>query len=276
MRSGHPRKPLISTSARIISACAERTRGLRPGRPIAWDHLRVCGADAVVSHGSICGLGSSPRVRSGPGHPLDPEPYPGIISACAERTRTTRRPWSRNGDHLRVCGADEVDVEELDRALGSSPRVRSGPGHPHRNRLHRGIISACAERTNAANCASCPTRDHLRVCGADSVTSPTCRRGLGSSPRVRSGRTQSQPRRIPHGIISACAERTRACGIGCGTWWDHLRVCGADWVKKLPMAGSAGSSPRVRSGRSAELQHDPARGIISACAERTGSRRWSP
>ena len=112
-------------------------------------------------------------------------------------------------------------------------------------------------------------RDHLRVCGADYHKDPVEALVAGSSPRVRSGPRRGRHDRRTGGIISACAERTN-----CGSWEptgtrDHLRVCGADascGSMKLPCAGS---SPRVRSGLPQRSRGLAARGIISACAERT-------
>ena len=50
------------------------------------DHLRVCGAVAVQSHGTVRPVGSSPRVRSGLTRLLRLRRLLGIISACAERS----------------------------------------------------------------------------------------------------------------------------------------------------------------------------------------------
>ena len=51
----------------------------------------------------------------------------GITSACAEQTRQVGPMNDANGDHLRVCGADEV--------------------LKHFHRYPNGITSACAEQT---------------------------------------------------------------------------------------------------------------------------------
>ena len=52
---------------------------------------------------------------------------------------------------------------------------------------------------------------------------------------------------------------------------DHLRVCGADDGLTLEGVAVPGSSPRVRSGLRPQSLEEPDDGIISACAERTGS-----
>ena len=50
----------------IISACAEQTHGLHSRRTQMGDHLRVCGADTIMSSSQLKNEGSSPRVRSRP------------------------------------------------------------------------------------------------------------------------------------------------------------------------------------------------------------------
>ena len=90
----------------ITSACAEQTSLSLYSPMMSADHLRVCGADVVVSHGSICGRGSPPRVRSRPvadGRVVNGD---GITSACAEQTQVLAVLVLRSWDHLRVCGAD--------------------------------------------------------------------------------------------------------------------------------------------------------------------------
>ena len=228
VRSGLGRTAPGSCRRGIISACAERTGSGANARLPPRDHLRVCGADRCCLRIRGWPSGSSPRVRSGRGTAAGWASWPGIISACAERTG--RFFWQRHNvaDHLRVCGADGFYRGTARVGQGSSPRVRSGQQTRPSNHLHGGIISACAERTSAAKPESSPYRDHLRVCGADLELSPYMPATGGSSPRVRSGLSGQEPRTRRQRIISACAERTvRSPGRDPGRR-DHLRVCGAD------------------------------------------------
>ena len=72
-------------------------------------------------------------------------------------------------------------------------------------------------------------------------------------------------------IISACAEQTHRGGTEHHHHTDHLRVCGADLQFAEGAEVGRGSSPRVRS-RLGEARRAGWRvGIISACAEQTGS-----
>ncbi len=109
----------------IISACAEQTGRSDRRRPSGSDHLRVCGADYSPRSSHCFRKGSSPRVRSRRVHQWAASAGERIISACAEQT------FSRWGivlyyrDHLRVCGADQLNRAVHEADVGSSPRVRS-------------------------------------------------------------------------------------------------------------------------------------------------------
>ena len=70
--------------------------------------------------------------------------------------------------------------------MGSSPRVRSRLQDLARVDERRGIISACAEQTDAEDIFDVHVGDHLRVCGADSFGVDATNVNKGSSPRVRS------------------------------------------------------------------------------------------
>ena len=171
----------------IISACAEQTAGCRPRPSRARDHLRVCGADVLPLRAISPRRGSSPRVRSRPPPACTALSIAGIISACAEQT-PDGPPYARpRRDHLRVCGADISSVGRNPVNAGSSPRVRSGHERPSDHDQAAGIISACAERTLPRSGPQRGTRDHLRVCGADTGRPSGSCSSRGSSPRVRSG-----------------------------------------------------------------------------------------
>ena len=159
---------------------------------------------------------------------------------------------------------------------GSSPRVRSRHGLFRCSRLFRGIISACAEQTAARPWTRSRSRDHLRVCGADSNMADAASRYWGSSPRVRSRLDGGELLETAAGIISACAEQTTLTGVPLRNMRDHLRVCGADLAVQRILGQYLGSSPRVRSRPIRATRPQAPQGIISACAEQTRSGvRWS-
>ena len=130
----------------ITSACAEQTDVWQSFQFDVRDHLRVCGADAATV-GDLSGkYGSPPRVRSRRDDRDVLVDRGGITSACAEQTNGSMCLTLRNGDHLRVCGADIERSQQVIDLGGSPPRVRS------------------RRSTHAANTPA--TVDHLRVCGA--------------------------------------------------------------------------------------------------------------
>ena len=217
-------------------------------------------------------MGSSSRVRSRLSSVQCLVQGQGIISACAEQTRSNASSRCARGDHLRVCGADHDRSSAQLGLRGSSPRVRSRRHHPRRPRRRGGIISACAEQTNWPDSRNRSARDHLRVCGADTDPQRSLRARQGSSPRVRSRRCEQSAPSLLAGIISACAEQTRSRRRPPRSSRDHLRVCGADDQLAQQYGQFLGSSPRVRSRPPIETRCRLRSGIISACAEQTAWR----
>ena len=170
-----------------------------------------------------------------------------------------------------MCGADPQWGLTVAVRPGSSPRVRSRQEQTLSFVKRERIISACAEQTARHLRQRVSLWDHLRVCGADQGHSVSEITRMGSSPRVRSRLTQFG-KLIGYGrIISACAEQTPDFRVAPFASGDHLRVCGADYRPKHWKRYFEGSSPRVRSRHVEKVQADTQKGIISACAEQTGS-----
>ena len=168
-----------------------------------------------------------------------------------------------------MCGADDYHPGERPWVRGSPPRVRSRL-HAHVGDRHvRGITSACAEQTDSPRPDDGLCRDHLRVCGADFwyIAGVGC--AGGSPPRVRSRLVFLSVAVYRLGITSACAEQTMRCRRTVAAEGDHLRVCGADWLRNEPQSHGLGSPPRVRSRRTKTTTSSPCRRITSACAEQT-------
>ena len=149
VRSRRSAAPPTGRTDGITSACAEQTPSFRTSRWFRWDHLRVCGADAAGPEHGHDESGSPPRVRSRPLAVVLVVSPVGITSACAEQTPWASSSATRRRDHLRVCGADRLDVFYLLVGAGSPPRVRSRHGHEVRQDARRGITSACAEQTTS-------------------------------------------------------------------------------------------------------------------------------
>ena len=229
----------------------------------------MCGA--ALRDGSRLGTdrGSPPRVRSRRAVRPVHVPILGITSACAEQTPPIRPTWTRTGDHLRVCGADEIIYSKEATHAGSPPRVRSRRRELPVAVQHGGITSACAEQTGVSRVIVARFRDHLRVCGADAPSGVVRPAVDGSPPRVRSRPDLGASPSAWQGIISACAEQTGNPTTGGSPEGDHLRVCGADLISAEAEVDGIGSSPRVRSRHRLVGRACPPPGIISACAEQT-------
>ena len=269
VRSGRRHRMGCLGVRRIISACAERTSGAGSIGAYGWDYLRVCGADDPFDAVMLLQGGLSPRVRSGLVVLLGKLRVGGIISACAERTHLRMKSDCAARDYLRVCGADFWAAATAASISGLSPRVRSGQADQRARQRTRGIISACAERTEMSPSCMNHFGDYLRVCGADISLPPTPVVRWGLSPRVRSGPEATPLPPCLLRIISACAERTWNTTGRSSRTRDYLRVCGADRISVNCSSLALGLSPRVRSGLPPIPRIGSCTGIISACAERT-------
>ena len=172
-------------------------------------------------------------------------------------------------DHLRVCGADIGMDLVYALVMGSPPRVRSRRSWTGVPGPRAGIISACAEQTQAPPPLRAGCWDHLRVCGADDVRAEPFAQPQGSPPRVRSRRRAEGGAHRRGGITSACAEQTRWTRRTTAAATDHLRVCGADTSRTSASPAPCGSPPRVRSRPCRARVHVRAVRITSACAEQT-------
>ena len=215
------------------------------------DYLRVCGADPITCTVFLAKPGLPPRVRSRPCEPSGGIPAVGITSACAEQTFRSFFVPVRSEDYLRVCGADIFPALIALAAIGLPPRVRSRRRHAAWWSRCVWITSACAEQTGCTTGPSPPSRDYLRVCGADDGATRLVVPEGGLPPRVRSRRRHWRTTAPSKRITSACAEQT--------------------WTATTPSAAPVGLPPRVRSRHFERVLTSLLIGITSACAEQTSS-----
>ena len=185
VRGKRPGRVFIHSSMGLIPACAGKTRFRESSSRTQTAHPRVCGENDFWVIPESRNGGSSPRVRGKPSRSLFITLLPGLIPACAGKTRSSEPPRGATGAHPRVCGENK-ELEFYEPAqLGSSPRVRGKPclRRPGR-RTHR-LIPACAGKTLALWRFRASFRAHPRVCGENHYrVSVDCNR-RGSSPRVR-------------------------------------------------------------------------------------------
>ena len=218
-------------------------------------------------------FGSSPRVRGKrPGRARWPIRRR-LIPACAGKTRTWPCSTRYGRAHPRVCGENVWAPQAGDPDEGSSPRVR---GKPHRLGPHarpRGLIPACAGKTAGTIVVTHPTGAHPRVCGENrGERFADCRRD-GSSPRVRGKRHRGLRRRLPCGLIPACAGKTSRPPRPPPSRPAHPRVCGENIQGFIDGIKNMGSSPRVRGKHRAARTRGPPRRLIPACAGKTPPSR---
>ena len=240
------RYPRQTIPLRIIPACAGRTCTSMVRKSSSADHPRVCGANLSGGAHALHDAGSSPRVRGELRRRCPSSAKPRIIPACAGRTRGTTSTWVPCSDHPRVCGANSNVMPVNGLATGSSPRVRGELIQKALSRQVLRIIPACAGRTIRETVCSCAPTDHPRVCGANSCEFFNASCSSGSSPRVRGERRIVRKTCLSPRIIPACAGRTVLAWLSSCVTPDHPRVCGANVHVDTHVAGTKGSSPRVR------------------------------
>ena len=294
VRGKLPRESDSTARNRLIPACAGKTRtcGGVPGRKRA--HPRVCGENLQVIAHRVELAGSSPRVRGKLPYAGNYSFCPGLIPACAGKTRNLSPRSVHLAAHPRVCGENVGVVRDEIARQGSSPRVRGKHDRIERRARNGGLIPACAGKTQATHLRGLSSAAHPRVCGENvySSTLPVGGSGLipacagktskaapptnspnGSSPRVRGKpgrRVVCAPRT---GLIPACAGKT-VFGPCCPTYMGaHPRVCGENDATNTAGNIHTGSSPRVRGKRQSEAGITCGPRLIPACAGKTATRR---
>ena len=148
---------------------------------------------------------------------------------------------------------------------------------------------ACAGKTPAKCRFEFVALPHPRVCGENTHKPASYKRPSGSSPRVRGKPIKVTIETFHHGLIPACAGKTRAFNLHFLTGWVHPCVCGENLVEIIQICDSSGSSlrvrgnlasivitpvdvgssPRVRGKRQFEVWRWPVGGIIPAHAGKT-------
>ena len=133
----------------------------------------------------------------------------------------------------------------------------------------RGLIPACAGKTDLSDKTALPVWAHPRVCGENVRMSDEKGPIAGSSPRVR-----GKPLRGPRGsscerLIPACAGKTKNNDTVSVYAWAHPRVCGENGKYAGSPVLKSGSSPRVRGKPTRALDQVTINRLIPACAGKT-------
>ena len=170
----------------------------------------------------------------------------GITPAYAGKSELLIVHCQQLWDHPRVCGEKSAVSGCCAATSGSPPRMRGKVLRPAAFSPEEGITPAYAGKSDARSNRRRVRRDHPRVCGEKSSTSPMKCLKLGSPPRMR-GKVLLYCYSLSQvGITPAYAGKSPRATASRATPWDHPRVCG----EKLGLAqipGSVlGSPPRMR------------------------------
>ena len=234
---------------RLIPACAGKTPVLFDFVVLSTAHPRVCGENVPGEVTDLSAAGSSPRVRGKPRPQHRAGHRPGLIPACAGKTRAMGRDRRSDQAHPRVCGENSTVYTPVSRAAGSSPRVRGKPGVLEEEAALLGLIPACAGKTAVWAADRSPGSAHPRVCGENLRVRSKITGEWGSSPRVRGKLPRAPRHRLHPRLIPACAGKTQAWSAARSLSAAHPRVCGENPARAGAAPGSTGSSPRVRGKR---------------------------
>ena len=170
---------------RLIPACAGKTKSQASSSVRPRAHPRVCGENLLIASCQANGPGSSPRVRGKHQAPQLRGEGPGLIPACAGKTRGGHRRPALRRAHPRVCGENWLAATPRVHPHGSSPRVRGKlEAALAVGQLVR-LIPACAGKTQERVHEGAFGRAHPRVCGENRIIPFVDGRFNGSSPRVR-------------------------------------------------------------------------------------------
>ena len=152
--------------------------------------------------------GSSPRVRGKHWLARFARAVDGLIPACAGKTISHLLHHLRCGAHPRVCGENKNSHGAINRAVGSSPRVRGKQVRETRQGVFNRLIPACAGKTLYLKTRSQHSTAHPRVCGENPPCVVVTESNPGSSPRVRGKRLGTGFNTVPDRLIPACAGKT--------------------------------------------------------------------
>ena len=171
--------------------------------------------------------------------------------------------------HPRVCGENFFGCGVGLFFWGSSPRVRGKLVYSSLITAAKGLIPACAGKTNAVEPCSDLRGAHPRVCGENPLAAARPILAPGSSPRVR-GKPDCATERGDEGrLIPACAGKTSNGKLQRRRSWAHPRVCGENRCAGRNDDAAVGSSPRVRGKPPLGTFPRTSHGLIPACAGKT-------
>ena len=253
----------------LIPAWAGKTSFLIVGELELGAHPRVGGENASSSRTIRPAPGSSPRGRGKPLLPTAPKAPQGLIPAWAGKTPPTfGRSCVGAGSSPRGRGK----LPPLTRLAKNTRLIPAWAGKTFLARVAQLMREAHPrvggenERTRASSSASSA---HPRVGGENDIPPSLSPWRMGSSPRGRGKRDNTQ-QFFPHfGLIPAWAGKTTSILKRWQVYWAHPRVGGENSLSHTHARVTHGSSPRGRGKPSGKRVPRAARGLIPAWAGKT-------
>ena len=129
-----------------------------------------------------------------------------------------------------MCGENACLSRGFIESDGSSPRVRGKRHDLARTARDRGLIPACAGKTDQGGDDLPESRAHPRVCGENYIGFNAPSPKPGSSPRVRGKPAATTGLAFDTGLIPACAGKTKKQRKPLLSCRAHPRVCGENLV----------------------------------------------
>ena len=200
-----------SRFAGITPACAGNTQSRAHQKRYQRDHPRLRGEYSTKFSKMDLISGSPPLARGIPLHPSrQPVPHR-ITPACAGNTRKLRcRSWQMR-DPPRLRGEYRLQIDPVDRILGSPPLARGIPCCPFTISDARGITPACAGNTYLYISDENISGDHPRLRGEYAILWHNGLYSSGSPPLARGILVVVSAVDGLIGITPACAGNTPVC-----------------------------------------------------------------
>ena len=115
---------LVSEPLGITPACAGKSLWSPLLLILAEDHPRVCGEKDLELYRIMTTKGSPPRVRGKAVHHKHRHSPGRITPARAGKRGFYAQLYTYTGDHPRVCGEKQAQMDCIQLSLGSPPRMR--------------------------------------------------------------------------------------------------------------------------------------------------------
>ncbi len=184
------------------------------------------------------------RGKDGPRPPL--RVPTGITPAHAGKRIIKKKCKRLRRDHPRACGEKRPTSSDLQRSLGSPPRMRGKANLAKLVGASTGITPAHAGKRSYGNSFASVFRDHPRACGEKQRTPKRCANILGSPPRMRGKVNGCKVLGRKKGITPAHAGKSRDGAVRPWEQRDHPRACGEKSITVFSCAMLTGSPPRMR------------------------------